>query len=131
MLFHLQISDRSLTTIDYDHVGSETNNLFKGEDHLSTAFNLAALMQNGFPPPGAILNPHSLQQFAPKPLGASSSVPVTGTSTATGQPATGLSTNAAATDIEQKWQPPTGNEDCLPWAANKNTAFAAQQKMFK
>lgn len=51
------MTDRSL--IEYEHGGTDANNQFKPEDHLTTAFGLAALMQNGFPPPGTILNPHS------------------------------------------------------------------------
>lgn len=43
--------DRNLTTIDYD----VESPLLKSEEHI-TAFGLAALMQNGFPPTG-ILNP--------------------------------------------------------------------------
>lgn len=53
--FTTLVSDRSsLAQLDYDNAIDTT---FKTEDHLSTAFGLAALMQNGFPPPGAILNP--------------------------------------------------------------------------
>lgn len=52
--FTTLVSDRSLAQLDYDNAVDTT---FKTEDHLSTAFGLAALMQNGFPPPGAILNP--------------------------------------------------------------------------
>lgn len=52
--FTTLVSDRSLAQLDYDNALDTT---FKTEDHLSTAFGLAALMQNGFPPPGAILNP--------------------------------------------------------------------------
>lgn len=75
--FTTLVSDRNLAQMDYDNGGggggggsggngnntasangvNETNNTFKSEDHLTTAFGLAALMQNGFPPPGAILNP--------------------------------------------------------------------------
>jgi len=53
------MSDRNLAPIDYDHNAADGNNPFKTEDHLTTAFGLAALMQNGFPPPGTILNPHN------------------------------------------------------------------------
>uniref|UniRef100_A0A336LUW5 CSON001569 protein n=1 Tax=Culicoides sonorensis TaxID=179676 RepID=A0A336LUW5_CULSO len=52
--FTTLVSDRSLAQLEYENA---IDNTFKTEDHLSTAYNLAALMQNGFPPPGAILNP--------------------------------------------------------------------------
>lgn len=73
--FTTLVSDRSLTQIDYETTtvndqqqqgvaGQQAQSQqqppggsFKTEDHLTTAFGLAALMQNGFPPPGAILNP--------------------------------------------------------------------------
>ncbi|XP_055623561.1 protein charlatan isoform X4 [Toxorhynchites rutilus septentrionalis] len=74
--FTTLVSDRSLTQIDYETTTvndqqqnanqqhqqqaqqqQQPLNSFKSEDHLTTAFGLAALMQNGFPPPGAILNP--------------------------------------------------------------------------
>ncbi|XP_053684222.1 uncharacterized protein LOC128734188 [Sabethes cyaneus] len=73
--FTTLVSDRSLTQIDYETptvsdqqqqgvAGQQAQSqqqppggTFKTEDHLTTAFGLAALMQNGFPPPGAILNP--------------------------------------------------------------------------
>lgn len=52
------MTDRSL--IEYEHGGPDVvTNQFKTEDHLTTAFGLAALMQNGFPPHGTILNPHT------------------------------------------------------------------------
>ena len=52
--FTTLVSDRSLAQLEYDNAVND--NGFKSEDHLTTAFGLAALMQNGFPPPGAILN---------------------------------------------------------------------------
>lgn len=41
---------------------TDSNNLFKNDDHLA-AFGLAALMQNGFTPHSAILNTHTFQQM--------------------------------------------------------------------
>lgn len=58
--FTTLVSDRNITTIDYETTtvndqGQQQQG--RSEEHLTTAFGLAALMQNGFPPPGAILNP--------------------------------------------------------------------------
>lgn len=62
--FTTLVSDRNITTIDYETttVNDQQQQQQQGgqqrsEEHLTTAFGLAALMQNGFPPPGAILNP--------------------------------------------------------------------------
>lgn len=55
---HSSIQERGLTPIDYD----VDNPLLKTEEHI-TAFGLAALMQNGFPPTG-ILN-STFQQCKP------------------------------------------------------------------
>ena len=49
--FTTLVSDQRMT-LEYDGVLTDPTNNFKPEDHqLSTAFGLAALMQNGFPPP--------------------------------------------------------------------------------
>lgn len=47
------MSDRSLAQLEYENVMPTeiSNGNFKSEEHLSTAFGLAALMHNGFPPP--------------------------------------------------------------------------------
>ena len=46
------MSDRNLAQLEYEGViQTDNSNIFKSEDHLSTAFGLAALMHNGFPPP--------------------------------------------------------------------------------
>lgn len=111
----LQISDRSLATIDYDHVGSDTSNLFKSDDHLTTAFGLAALMQNGFPPPGAILNPHNFVTNKPNSI-------ITSTASTVGNTVPTVAT-------EDKW-PAASTDDCLPWATNKSN-FNVPQKIFK
>lgn len=75
--FTTLVSDRSTAQIDYENnittvtiqqqqqqggqqqqqQQQQSGGGFKSEEHLTTAFGLAALMQNGFPPPGAILNP--------------------------------------------------------------------------
>lgn len=57
---HQTSQERGLTPIDYD----VDTPLLKPEEHI-TAFGLAALMQNGFPPAG-ILNPQ-FQQHKPNP----------------------------------------------------------------
>jgi hypothetical protein len=50
--FTTLVSDRNLAQLEYDGViQTDGSNNFKSEDHLSTAFGLAALMHNGFPPP--------------------------------------------------------------------------------
>lgn len=49
--FTTLVSDRNLA-LEYEGViQTDGSNNFKSEDHLSTAFGLAALMHNGFPPP--------------------------------------------------------------------------------
>lgn len=116
-----QLSDRSLTTIDYDHVGTESNNIFKTDDHLTTAFGLAALMQNGFPPPGAILNPHTFSTNKTNSIITSTSAAASIASIPTVAHTT--------TTVEEKWPPPS--EECLPWATNKVASFNVPQKMFK
>ncbi|XP_062561729.1 protein charlatan isoform X1 [Armigeres subalbatus] len=72
--FTTLVSDRNIAQIDYETTTvnvqqqqqqqqqqgggvQQQGGNFKTEEHLTTAFGLAALMQNGFPPPGAILNP--------------------------------------------------------------------------
>jgi hypothetical protein len=50
--FTTLVSDRNLAQLEYEGViQTDGSNNFKSEDHLSTAFGLAALMHNGFPPP--------------------------------------------------------------------------------
>lgn len=97
--FTTLVSDRSLAQLDYDNAVDTT---FKTEDHLSTAFGLAALMQNGFPPPGAILNPVNFNM-------------------------TTTNKQSAATN-EEKWQ---ATEEILAWNSSKMSNFTAPQKLFK
>ncbi|XP_055623559.1 protein charlatan isoform X2 [Toxorhynchites rutilus septentrionalis] len=101
--FTTLVSDRSLTQIDYETTTvndqqqnanqqhqqqaqqqQQPLNSFKSEDHLTTAFGLAALMQNGFPPPGAILNPVNF------PVAVAT------------KPSTNIST---AANNDERWQP--------------------------
>lgn len=51
--FTTLVSDRSLAQLEYENVmpAEIATGNFKSEEHLSTAFGLAALMHNGFPPP--------------------------------------------------------------------------------
>lgn len=51
--FTTLVSDRNLAQLEYENVmpAEITTGNFKSEEHLSTAFGLAALMHNGFPPP--------------------------------------------------------------------------------
>lgn len=52
-----------MTSNDFDHgAGIDNVGNLKNDDHL-TAFGLAALMQNGFATPNAILNSHTFQQM--------------------------------------------------------------------
>lgn len=99
--------DRGLTPIDYD---VESNPILKSEEHL-TAFGLAALMQNGFPPSG-ILNSATFQQHKPTPLNSS-------TATAA------IPTMAT---IEDKW---ITNEDNLQWTQSKIATYNPSQKLFR
>ncbi|XP_055694412.1 protein charlatan isoform X2 [Lutzomyia longipalpis] len=101
--FTTLMADRTLTTIEYENNASETNNTFKTEDHITTAFGLAALMQNGFPPPGAIS--HNFQS-------SSSSASRNG--------------NNSFMVNDERW--PGNAEECLPWNANKNAAYNCTQK---
>lgn len=123
-----QISDRSLTSIDYDHgAGNESNNPFKNDDHLTTAFGLAALMQNGFPTPCSILNSHSFQQMNKQQqnTAAGSVSGNTANSSVTGQSATN-------SNIEEKWNPQHHNDDMVtPWNSKSQTSFPTSGKLFK
>ncbi|GAB0087836.1 protein charlatan [Sergentomyia squamirostris] len=101
--FTTLMADRTLTTIEYENNASETNNTFKTEDHITTAFGLAALMQNGFPPPGAIS--HNFQS-------SSSSASRNG--------------NNSFMVNDERW--PGNSEECLPWNANKNATYNCNQK---
>lgn len=120
------MTDRSL--IEYEHSGSDTNNQFKPEDHLTTAFGLAALMQNGFPPPGTILNPHSF----PSSVASTKSTTCNPNLMKSEEPAKYneiLSIPAVTGGNDERWQ---GNEECLPWNTNKIlTTNYQQQKPFK
>jgi hypothetical protein len=108
--FTTLVSDRSLAQIDYENAANEVNNAFKAEDHLTTAFGLAALMQNGFPPPGAILNPVSF--------------PIT---TNTKQQTSVVSAITSASD--ERWQT---TDDLISWQTNKiNSYVTTPQKFFK
>lgn len=91
--------DRGLTPIDYD----VDTPILKPEEHL-TAFGLAALMQNGFPPTG-ILNPNFQSH--------KSSVP------------SGIGINSG---LEDKW---VTNDDTLQWTQSKIATYNPIQKLFR
>lgn len=91
--------DRGLTPIDYD----VDNPILKPEEHL-TAFGLAALMQNGFPPTG-ILN-SGLQSHKSSGGG-------------------GIGLGAV---LEDKWIP---SEDTLQWTQSKIATYNPSQKLFR
>ncbi|KAJ8940152.1 hypothetical protein NQ314_010823, partial [Rhamnusium bicolor] len=88
--------DRGLTTIEYE----VDNPILKPEEHL-TAFGLAALMQNGFPPTG-ILN-SGIQPHKP---------------------------NAAIVNsvLEDKW---ITSDDNLEWTQSKIATYNPSQKLFR
>lgn len=121
-----QISDRSLASIDYEHAaGNESNNPFKNDDHLTTAFGLAALMQNGFPTPGAILNSHSFQQINKQQNSTAASVSGNASSSVTGP----SGTNNA---VEEKWNPQHHSDELVPsWNSKVQSTFQSTQKLFK
>lgn len=113
------MSDRSLTTIDYEHGGTETSNPFKAaEDHLAT-FGLAALMQNGFSPS------HHLSGATNNKANNSASANSSANTTAT----TAASANTANTSGDERWA--SGNEDCLPWSNTKIANYTTPTKIFK
>lgn len=133
--FHLQLSDRNLTSIDYDHGGPDGNNLFKNDDHL-TAFGLA-LMQNGFQPHSAILNSHTFQQMNKQQQQLTNST----SSTLNVNNGMGSGTNANTNPInhptasgvesaEQKWTPQSHTDDLNAWNAKSNS-YQSTQKSFK
>lgn len=117
-----QISDRSLASIDYDHAaGNESNNPFKNDDHLTTAFGLAALMQNGFPTPGAILNSHSFQQMNKQQSSSAASVNASSSV---------ASNNNSA--VEEKWNPQHHADELVPsWNSKVQSSFPTSGKLFK
>ncbi|XP_056646121.1 zinc finger protein Xfin isoform X1 [Diorhabda sublineata] len=90
-------TDRGLTPIEYE----VENPILKPEEHL-TAFGLAALMQNGFPPSG-ILNPNFQCH----------------------KPNNGTILN---TNCEDKW---ISSEDNLQWTQSKIATYNPAQKLYK
>lgn len=130
--FHLQLSDRNLTSIDYDHGGTDGNNLFKNDDHL-TAFGLA-LMQNGFQPHSAILNSHTFQQINKQQQLTNSTSSTTNLNNAmsSGANANAINhSNAASVETsEQKWTPQNQTDDLNAWNVKSNS-YQNTQKPFK
>ncbi|CAG9828757.1 unnamed protein product [Diabrotica balteata] len=90
-------TDRGLTPIEYE----VENPILKPEEHL-TAFGLAALMQNGFPPSG-ILNPNFQCH----------------------KPNTGTILNTA---YEDKW---ISSEENLQWTESKIATYNPAQKLYR
>ncbi|CAH1103213.1 unnamed protein product [Psylliodes chrysocephalus] len=90
--------DRGLTPIEYE----VDNPILKSDDHL-TAFGLAALMQNGFPPSG-ILNPN-FPVHKPSNTG-----------------------NIVANIFEDKW---LTSEESLQWTQSKIATYNPAQKLFR
>lgn len=136
--FEKQLSDRNLTSIDYDHGGTDGNNLFKNDDHL-TAFGLA-LMQNGFQPPSAILNSHTFQQMNKQQQITNSTSSATslnngmGSSSGGGTSSGGASINhphvPGVESAEPKWTSQSHSDDLNAWNAKSNS-FQTAQKSFK
>lgn len=108
--FTTLVSDRNLAQLEYDGViQTDASSNFKSEDHLSTAFGLAALMHNGFPPPAVF--------------------PVT-TNTVTKQaPQTNGEERQQWTQQQTSQQNHSQQEESI-WNSNKNTN-AYTQKLFK
>lgn len=136
-----QMSDRSLTTtIEYDQNGSaetSTANNFKTEDHLTTAFGLAALMQNGFPTTGTILNTQTIS----KPNSNVTTTSTTSSSNTINVVANASAINAVATTVEnndqQRWATATATGEIITWPTNggagggKIASFNGPQKSVK
>lgn len=115
-----------MASIDYDHAaGNESNNPFKNDDHLTTAFGLAALMQNGFPTPGAILNSHSFQQMNKQQ--STSATSVSGNASSSAVSGQGATNNT----VEEKWNPQHHSDDLTPWNSKGQSPFQSGQKLFK
>ncbi|XP_058836614.1 uncharacterized protein LOC131693092 isoform X3 [Topomyia yanbarensis] len=135
--FTTLVSDRSLTQIDYEtttvndqqqqqqqqgqHAQSQQQPIggFKTEDHLTTAFGLAALMQNGFPPPGAILNPVNFPVNTVKPPSTSE-----------------FDINISTLNTDDRWQqtqqvPPQEPPADQSWNSGKHSSSSYSQKSFK
>ncbi|KAG5673828.1 hypothetical protein PVAND_003842 [Polypedilum vanderplanki] len=113
--FTTLVSDRNLAQLEYEGViQTDVSSNFKSEDHLSTAFGLAALMHNGFPPPAVFpvsnVNSSSTKQTA--------------------------QSNGATSDDQRQWtqqqtsQQNHSQQDETLWTPNKATNVYTQ-KLFK
>lgn len=118
--FTTLVSDRSLAQLEYDGViaADVASSSFKSEEHLSTAFGLAALMHNGFPPPTI-------------------NFPVSGTSSSKQQQQ--QQNNQSAGNDDRQWNQqqsqhqqnqPHQTEDGIAWQTNK-ISNTYSQKLFK
>lgn len=102
--FTTLVSDRNLAQLEYEGViQTDGSSNFKSEDHLSTAFGLAALMHNGFPPPAVF------------PVSTNNSTKQVG------------QTNGDDRQWSQQQSQPQQEEQQI-WNSNKNTYT---QKLFK
>lgn len=134
--FTTLVSDRNIAQIDYEtttvnvqqHQGGgnqqqqqQSAGNFKSEEHLTTAFGLAALMQNGFPPPGAILNPVNF------PVGTTLK-PSTNISIATTDDRWQTQTQQPSQPQDQQ-QPTAGNEQT--WSSGGKQSSTYPQKFKK
>lgn len=128
----VQLSDRNLTSIDYDQSGADGNNLFKNDDHL-TAFGLA-LMQNGFQPHSAILNSHTFQQINKQQQLTNSTPSTANLNNGLGSGANTNSINhpnaTGVESVEQKWTPQNQTDDLNAWNV-KSSSYQNTQKPFK
>lgn len=114
------MTDRSLTSVDYEQSTGETTN-----DHLTTAFGLAALMQNGFGTTSSVLNINP-QQFAAsanvKTTNASATITTSSSSSTSVTPGANTatsslpSTNSGEVSNEDRWRQ-SQTDDCMPWTS--------------
>ena len=101
------MSDRNLApTIEYEQhpeSSATSNNNFKPDEHLTTAFGLAALMQNGFASAGNIL-----------PKTSTSNATITSSSNSTGNNNGGGGGGNSSGNDQQRWNS-SNNEEMLTW----------------
>nr|XP_029721022.1 protein charlatan isoform X2 [Aedes albopictus] len=142
--FTTLVSDRSTAQIDYENnittvtiqqqqqqggqqqqqQQQQSGGGFKSEEHLTTAFGLAALMQNGFPPPGAILNPVNF------PVGATLK-PSTNIAIATTDDRWQQQTQQSQPQDQQQQQSVGGQEQTWTPNGKQSSSASYSQKTFK
>jgi hypothetical protein len=121
--FTTLVSDRNLAQLEYDGgvIQTDASNNFKSEDHLSTAFGLAALMHNGFPPPSVF------------PVNTTASSSNAGTKQTTQSNGDDRQWNQQPPQQQTSQQNHTQQDDQQPlWNSNKTSNTSSYtQKLFK